>query len=113
VNQVLGNLVHLHHPDVMTLTVNGRRELTTTWEHYRFAIDGNYGTTQGAVTHDFWGSIFSMHSFFFITLVYQCISCCIFCFAVMFPVAQGGQPPGACTLGLQPHCSQGCEGEYS
>jgi hypothetical protein len=34
VNQVLGNLVHLHHSDVVTLPENGRRELTTTWEHY-------------------------------------------------------------------------------
>jgi hypothetical protein len=54
VNQVLGNLVRLHHPGVVTLPGNGRRELTTTWEHYRFAPDGSYGTAQGAVAHDFW-----------------------------------------------------------
>jgi hypothetical protein len=30
VNQVLGNLIHLHHPGVVTMPENGRRELTTT-----------------------------------------------------------------------------------
>jgi hypothetical protein len=44
VNQVLGNLVHLHHPGVLTLPGNGRRKLNTTWDHYRFALDGDYGT---------------------------------------------------------------------
>jgi hypothetical protein len=58
VNQVLGNLIRLHHPGVVTMPENGRRELTTTWEHYRFAPDGSYGTAQGAVAHDFWVSIF-------------------------------------------------------
>jgi hypothetical protein len=55
---------------VVTLLGNGRRALTTTWDHYGFSLDGDYGTTQGAVSHDFWVSIFSMHDFFFITLVY-------------------------------------------
>jgi hypothetical protein len=64
VNQVLGNLVRLHHPGVVTLPGNGHRELTTTWEHYRFAPDGSYGNAQGAVAHDFWVSIFSMPDFF-------------------------------------------------
>jgi hypothetical protein len=32
--------------------------------------DGNYGTAQGAVTHDFWVNIFFMHDFFFIALAY-------------------------------------------
>jgi hypothetical protein len=27
----------------VTLRRNGRRELATTWEHYWFALDGNYG----------------------------------------------------------------------
>jgi hypothetical protein len=27
-------------------------------------MDGDYGTTQGAVAHVFWVSIFSMHDFF-------------------------------------------------
>jgi hypothetical protein len=70
VNQVLGNLVHLHHPCVVTLPENGHRALATTWDHCRFAPDGDYGTTQGVVSHDFWVSIFSMHDFFFIALVY-------------------------------------------
>jgi hypothetical protein len=69
VNQVLGNLVHLHHPGVVTLPRNGHREIATTWDHYHFALDGDYGTAQGTVSYDFWVSIFSMHDFFFITLV--------------------------------------------
>jgi hypothetical protein len=44
---------------VGTMPGNDRRELVTTWEHYRFAPDGSYGTAQGAVAHDFWVSIFS------------------------------------------------------
>jgi hypothetical protein len=64
VNQVLGNLVHLHHLGVVTLPRNGRQELTITWDHYRFASDGDYGTIQEAVSYDFWVSIFSMHDFF-------------------------------------------------
>jgi hypothetical protein len=70
VNQVLGSLVRLHHPGVVTLSGNGRLELATTWDHYQFASDGDYGTTQGVVAHDFWVSFFFMHDFFFITLVY-------------------------------------------
>jgi hypothetical protein len=69
-NQVLGNLVCVHHLGVVTLLGNGHQELATTWEHYRFASDGDYGTAQGAVVHDFWVSFFSMHDFFFITLLY-------------------------------------------
>jgi predicted transcriptional regulator len=44
VKQVLGNLIHLHHLGVVTLAGNGRRELATTWEYYRFATDGDYVT---------------------------------------------------------------------
>jgi hypothetical protein len=44
---------HIHHPGVVTLLENGHWELATTWEHYRFAPDGDYGTVQGAVAHDF------------------------------------------------------------
>jgi hypothetical protein len=67
VNQVLGNLVRLHHPGVVTLPGNGHRELTTTWEHYWFTPDGSYRTAQEAVVHNFSVSIFSMYYFFFIT----------------------------------------------
>jgi hypothetical protein len=44
---------HIHHPGVVTLLENGHWELATTWEHYQFAPDGDYGTVQGAVAHDF------------------------------------------------------------
>jgi hypothetical protein len=95
VNQVLGNMVHLHYPGVVILPGNDRRVLATTCDHYRFASDGDYG--QGVVLHDFWVSVFFMYDFFFIILVYYCISYFIFCFAIMFPVAQNKQPPGAHT----------------
>jgi hypothetical protein len=65
---------------------NGRRELAATWEHYRFAPDGSYGTAQGAVVHELWVSIFS-YFFSSLLLVYYCVSYCIFCFAVTFSVA--------------------------
>jgi hypothetical protein len=54
---------------VVTLSGNGRWELATTWDHYHFALDGDYGTDQGIVSYDFWVCIFSMHDFFFVTLV--------------------------------------------
>jgi hypothetical protein len=64
VNQMLDNLVRLHHLGAVTLSGNGHRELATTWDHYRFALDGDYGTTQEALSYNFWVSIFSMHDFF-------------------------------------------------
>jgi hypothetical protein len=70
VNQVLGNLVRLHHPGVVTMPRNDRRELSTTWEHYRFAPDGSYGTSQGVVAHDFSVSIFFIYFFSSLLLVY-------------------------------------------
>jgi hypothetical protein len=53
VNQVLGNMFHLHYPGVVTLPRNDCRELVTNWDHYRYAPDGDYMTAQGAVSHDF------------------------------------------------------------
>jgi hypothetical protein len=70
VNKVLGNLVRLPYPGLVTLPGNGHRELATTWDHYRYAPDGDYEIAQEAVSHDFWVNIFSMYGFFFITLVY-------------------------------------------
>jgi hypothetical protein len=66
----LGNLIRLHHPGVVTMLRNGRRELATTWEHYRFAPDGSNGTAHGAVAHDFWVSIFFIYFFPSLLLVY-------------------------------------------
>jgi hypothetical protein len=31
---------------VVTLPGNGHRELTTTWDHYHFALDRDYGTAR-------------------------------------------------------------------
>jgi hypothetical protein len=69
VNQVLGNLVRLHHLGVVTMPENSRLELATTWKHYWFALDGDYRIALGAVVHDLWVSFFSMHEFFFIALL--------------------------------------------
>jgi hypothetical protein len=69
VNQVLGNLVCLHHPGVVTLPGNSHRELTTTSEHYRFTPDGSYRNAQGAVSHDYWVSIFSIYYYFSLLLL--------------------------------------------
>jgi hypothetical protein len=66
---MLGSLVCLHYLGVMTL-LSDHRGLTTTWYHYQYAPDGGYRTVQGAVSLDFWVSIFSMQNFFFITVVY-------------------------------------------
>jgi hypothetical protein len=49
VNQVLGNLCRLHYPGMVTLLGTGEWEIITSYEHYRFAPDGDYGTTQGVV----------------------------------------------------------------
>jgi hypothetical protein len=55
---------------MVTLPGIGKLEIATTWEHFRFALDGDHGTGQGAVLHDFWVCFFFIHGFFFITLVY-------------------------------------------
>jgi hypothetical protein len=68
VNQVLDNMCRLHYPGVVTLP-SGRRGLATTWDHYQSTSDGDFETAQGAMSHDFWISIFFMHGFFFIILV--------------------------------------------
>jgi hypothetical protein len=89
VNQVLGNLVHLHHPGVVTMPRNGRCELATTWEHYRFSPDGSYETAEGAVAHDFWVSIFS-YIFVFITLMYYCVFIVYFILQLRFHLPEEG-----------------------
>jgi hypothetical protein len=43
VNQVLGNLCHLHYPGMVTLP-SDEREIVTAWEHFQYALDGDYGT---------------------------------------------------------------------
>jgi hypothetical protein len=75
VNQVLGNPCRLQYSRMVTLP-SGQREIATTWEHFQFAPDGDYGTAQGVVSHDFWVSFFFIHSFFFITRVLMHILFC-------------------------------------
>jgi hypothetical protein len=68
INQVLGNLCHLHYPRMVTLP-SDKRQITTTWEHFRYAPNGDYETAQSSVV---WllSKFFSSCMFFFITLVY-------------------------------------------
>jgi hypothetical protein len=82
VNQVLGNLGRLHYPGMVTLP-NGRREIANTWEHFWFAHDGDYETTQGAVLHDLWVSFSFIHGFFFITRVLMHILFCSYVFGCL------------------------------
>jgi hypothetical protein len=80
VNQILGNLCHLHYPGMVTLA-SGQRVIATTWEHFQFAHDGDYGTAQGAVSHDFWVSFFFIPGFFFITHALMHILFCNYVFS--------------------------------
>jgi hypothetical protein len=79
VNQVLDNLCCLHCPRVVTLS-SGREEISTTWDHYWYAPDGEYGTALGAVSHDFCERIFFVHDFFFTRDFWSCPSILIFFF---------------------------------
>jgi hypothetical protein len=54
--------------------------IATTWEHFWFAHDEDYGTAQGAVSHDFWVSFFFIPGFFFITRVLMHILFCSYVF---------------------------------
>ena len=53
VNMVLGNLVRLHWPGVVTLPA-GESVLATTWEHYRYGVCRTFGNTQALVWDAFW-----------------------------------------------------------
>ena len=55
VNAVLGNLVRLHYPGVVTLA-SGERVPATSWKHYALSPDQAHGNAQGAVESDFWVS---------------------------------------------------------
>jgi hypothetical protein len=49
----------------MMTVPSGEREIATTWEHFRYAPNGDYGTSQGAVSLEFLGKFF-LHSWFFL-----------------------------------------------
>jgi hypothetical protein len=51
--QVLGNLCRLHNPGIVT-DPKGVVVPCTSWSHSALAPHATYGTTQGAVKHDFW-----------------------------------------------------------
>jgi hypothetical protein len=65
VNQILGNLIHLHYPGLVTK--GGHSEPVTTWRDYARALDARHENAQGVVRHSFWVS-----SYMFINF---CISC--------------------------------------
>jgi hypothetical protein len=52
VNQVLGNLCRPPYLGMVTLP-NGWQEISITWKHVWFDLDGDYGTAKGVVSHDF------------------------------------------------------------
>jgi hypothetical protein len=48
VNMVLGNLVRLHWPGLVTLP-SGESVPVTPWEHYRYGVYRTFGNTQALV----------------------------------------------------------------
>jgi hypothetical protein len=54
VNQILGNLLRLHYPGLVTK--GGHSEPATTWRDYARAPNAIYGNAQGVVRHAFWVS---------------------------------------------------------
>jgi hypothetical protein len=66
VNQVLGNLLHLHYLGIV-MKGAGRSDPTITWRDYTFAPNARYRNAQGVVRNTFWVS-----SYMFITSVTSC-----------------------------------------
>jgi hypothetical protein len=52
VNAILGNLLRLHYPGLVTRGA-GRTAPTTTWRDYARAPDARYGNAQGVVRNTF------------------------------------------------------------
>jgi hypothetical protein len=50
---VLGNLVRLHLPSLVTLP-NGESVPATTWEHYRYGVCKTFSNTHALVWAAFW-----------------------------------------------------------
>jgi hypothetical protein len=65
VNHILGNLIRLHYPGLVTK--GGRSEPTTTWRDYACAPDARYGNAQEVMRHTFWVS-----SYMFINSITSC-----------------------------------------
>jgi hypothetical protein len=61
VNQILGNLIHLHYPELVTK--GGHSEPVTTWHDYARAPDARVGNAQGVVRHAFWVSLYMFINF--------------------------------------------------
>jgi hypothetical protein len=53
VNMVLGNLVRLYCPGLVTLP-SGESVPDTTWEHYRYGVCRTFGNTHALVWDAFW-----------------------------------------------------------
>jgi hypothetical protein len=63
VNDVLGNLVHMHYPDEVTWS-DGTNSPTACWDDYALAHDTTYVTTKETMWSDFWVS--------FLVTLFQC-----------------------------------------
>jgi hypothetical protein len=53
VNKTLGNICRLLWPGMVTLP-SGQEVPAMTWEHYRYAVNAQYGNAQGVVWNEFW-----------------------------------------------------------
>jgi hypothetical protein len=61
VNQILGNLIHLHYSRLVTK--GGRSEPATTWRDYAHAPNARHGNAQGVVKHESWVSSYMLINF--------------------------------------------------
>ena len=74
---VLGNLVRLHWPGLVTLP-SGESVPATTWEHYRYGVCRTFGNIQALVWDAFWVLIVYTNLVipymvaFMITLIFFC-----------------------------------------
>jgi hypothetical protein len=65
VNPILGNLIHLHYPGLVT--TGGHSEPATTLRDYARVPDARHGNAKGVVRHALWVS-----SYMFINFVIFC-----------------------------------------
>jgi hypothetical protein len=68
VNQILGNLIRLNYPGLVTM--GGRGEPATTWHDYARAPNARHGNAQGVVRHAFW---VSSYMFIIFVLTIACL----------------------------------------
>jgi hypothetical protein len=70
VNQILGNLIRLHYPELVMK--GGHSEPATTWHDYARAPDARVGNAEGVVRHAFWVSLYMFINFVISCNTYFC-----------------------------------------